>query len=98
MWRGVMLMGFLKRLPELVSNRQGQLSTTDATTLFALIVSSAVVLMCAYWNHAPVDALAVYVGAWVAHAGVQKYHDSRTDNTPPDGGSSVGKPDGRGAD
>lgn len=98
MWRGVIAMGFLKRLPELVSNRQGQLSTTDATTLTALLVSSAVVLMCAYWNHAPVDALAVYVGAWVAHAGVQKYHDSKADGTPPDAGTPGGKPNDRGAD
>lgn len=99
MWRGVLLMGFLKRLPELVSNRQGQLSTTDATTLFALVVSSAVVLMCAYWNHAPVDALAVYVGAWVAHAGVQKYHDRQSgDGTPPPADQQGGKPDERGAD
>ncbi|ORM62010.1 hypothetical protein PRCB_03000 [Pantoea rodasii] len=98
MWRGVMLMGFLKRLPELVSDRQGQLSTTDTTTLFALIVSSAVVLMCAYWDHAPVDALAVYVGAWVAHAGVQKFHEGRTDKPPPGGPLHEGKPDVHGTD
>lgn len=96
MWRGVMLMGFLKCLPELVSDRQGQLSITDATTIVALIVSSAVVLMCAYWNRAPVDALAVYVSAWVVHVGVQKYHDRKADDVSP--GPQEGKSDERGAD
>lgn len=99
MWRGVLMMGLLKRLPELLSNRQGQLSTTDATTLTALLVSSAVVLMCAYWNHAPVDALAVYTGAWVAHAGVQRYHENKAggDDAPPPA-SPKDKKDERGAD
>lgn len=91
-------MGFLQRLPELVSDRQGVLSITKATTLIALLVSSAAVLMCVYWNYSPVDALAVFVGAWVAHAGVQKYHDRQSGDGKPPAGPQGGKPDGRGAD
>ncbi|WP_233268232.1 hypothetical protein [Pantoea sp. BAV 3049] len=91
-------MGFMKRLPELVSNRQGQLSTTDATTLFALIVSSAVVLIVAWrWEREVVEMTGIYLTAWVAHAGVQKYHDRKTDDDVPPGPQG-GKNNERGAD
>lgn len=79
------MMGFFKRLPELVCDSRGRLSSTRLTTLAALLVSSAVVAICGYWNRQPVDALAVYLGAWVTHAGVQRYHEKKSggDETPP---------------
>ncbi|KGT95317.1 hypothetical protein NG99_04680 [Erwinia typographi] len=91
--------GFIKRLPELVSNRQGQLSTTDATTLVALFVSSLALLITVWrWEHEIVEAFGLYLGAWVLHAGVQKYHDRKAGDDDVPAGTQGGEPDGRGAD
>lgn len=92
-------MGFLKHLPELVCDSRGRLSSTRLTTLTALLVSSAVVAMCGYWNRQPVDALAVYLSAWVAHAGVQRYHENKTGGgVPPPPVSPRDKKDEHGTD
>lgn len=66
-------MSLLKRLPELVTSPEGQLSTTDAVTLTALLVSSVALLACVALDRQPDAALGLYLGAWVTHAGVQVY-------------------------
>lgn len=79
------MMSVIKRLPELITDPRGKLSSTRFATLVALAVSSTVVVMCGYWNRQPIDALAVYLGAWVTHAGVQAWHgrNSSGADTPP---------------
>ncbi|MFB9086834.1 DUF2644 domain-containing protein [Erwinia tracheiphila] len=64
-------MALLNRLGELITNPQGRLSTTDAATMVALVVSSLALLVCVVMNREPDTALGLYLGAWVTHAGVQ---------------------------
>lgn len=64
-------MAILNRLSELISNPQGRLSTTDCTTMVALVVSSMAMIICVVENREPSTALGMYLAAWVTHAGVQ---------------------------
>lgn len=64
-------MAIFNRLAELITNREGRLSTTDTITVTALIVSSIALLICVAMNREPDAALGLYLGAWVTHAGVQ---------------------------
>lgn len=99
MWRGVILMAFINRLPELISDRHGRFSTTAATTLVSLLVSSVVLSIIAWrWEREVVEAFALYLGAWVTHASIQSYRRGKADSALPDTPLQGGKPDGRGAD
>ncbi len=86
MFRGIVLMALLNRLGELVTNPQGRLSTTDAATMVALVVSSLALLICVVMDRQPDAALGLYLGAWVTHAGVQVHQKLKVPVARPAGG------------
>lgn len=86
MFRGIVLMALLNRLAELITNPQGRLSTTDAATMVALVVSSLALLICVVMDRQPDAALGLYLGAWVTHAGVQVHQKLKVPVAQPAGG------------
>lgn len=86
MFRGIVLMALLNRLGELITNPQGRLSTTDTTTMVALVVSSLALLICVVMDRQPDAALGLYLGAWVTHAGVQVHQKLKVPVARPAGG------------
>lgn len=86
MIRGIVLMALLNRLGELITNPQGRLSTTDAATMVALVVSSLALLICVVMDRQPDAALGLYLGAWVTHAGVQVHQKLKVPVVQPAGG------------
>ncbi|MGL9774699.1 MAG: hypothetical protein ACR5LG_14145 [Sodalis sp. (in: enterobacteria)] len=67
----------MARLAELVTNPERRLSTSDVIIVGAFLVSSLVVLGCA-WSRQETDlALGVYLGARVTHGDVARFSAGR---------------------
>ncbi|MGL9774740.1 MAG: hypothetical protein ACR5LG_14420 [Sodalis sp. (in: enterobacteria)] len=64
-------------MAELVTNPEGRLSTSDVIIVGAFLVSSLLVLGCA-WSRQETDlTLGVYLSAWVTHGDVARFSTAR---------------------
>ncbi|MEN3259873.1 hypothetical protein AAH678_14175 [Sodalis endosymbiont of Spalangia cameroni] len=67
----------MARLAELVTNPEGRLSTSDVIIVGAFLISSLVVLGCAWASQETDLTLGVYLGSWVTHGGVARFSAGR---------------------
>lgn len=83
----------MARLVELVTNPEGRLSTSDVIIVGAFLVSSLVVLGCA-WSRQETDlTLGVYLGSWVTHGGVARFSAGRRARKQEDADAAVTRTD-----
>lgn len=77
----------LLRLLELISNPHGRISTSDTTVVGAFIVSSLVLMWCAFTRQINDLLFGAYLAAWVAQNQASKFAALKRDREVPKDGN-----------
>lgn len=83
----------LLRLLELISNPHGQISTSDTTVVGTFIVSSLVLLWCAFTRQINELLFGAYLAAWVAQNQGLKFVALKRDHEMPKDGNHLDNTD-----